>query len=269
MKKGLLAGMLLFAAGSAFGQGAYAGLHLGYGFGLPNEQLGSTVDINASGAGTESVIYGTYGGGFNTSLNVGYMFNEHVGAELGLNYLMGNKVTQDEVNWDTFSSTTVTQSSQFRVNPSLVITSGGKVAAYGKLGFVIPVAGSTVTEYRDNAGNAQDIESSGSFSLGYQGALGVSYGISDKLSIFGEISGVSLRIKSKSQTVTKASAMGIDALPFMTTYDKETVFVDELSGSSNNSSYNVNYSDASAKEELANTSNYNAQFINIGVKFNF
>lgn len=269
MKKGFLAGMLLFAAGSAFGQGAYAGLHLGYGFGLPNEQLGTTTNVNSSGAGTESVIYGTYGGGFNSSLNVGYMFNEHVGAELGLNYLMGNKVTQDEFTFGDFSSTTVTQSNQFRVNPSLVITNGGKVAAYGKLGFVIPVAGSTVTEYRDNAGNEQDIESAGSFSLGYQGALGVSYSISDKLSIFGEISGVSLRIKSKSQSITKVSSSGIDILPLMSTYAKETVFVDELSNSSNNSSYNDNFSTDAPKEELANTSNYNAQFINIGVKFNF
>lgn len=269
MKKGLLLSVLLFSAGSAFSQGAYAGLHVGYGFGMPNEQIGSKTDINSSGSGTETAIYGTYGGGINTSLNVGYMFNEHVGAELGLNYLLGNKVTQDEVTFGGFSSTTITQSNQFRINPSLVISSGGKLAAYGKLGLVVPVAGSTITEYRDNAGNAQDIESAGSFSFGYQGALGVSYSISEKLSLFGEFSGVNLRIKSKSQTVTSFSAIGIDVLGLMTTYDKETVYVDQLSNSSNNSSYNANYSENSAKEELANTSNYNAQFINIGVKFNF
>ncbi len=139
---------------------------------------------------------------------------------------------------------------------------------------VLPVAGSTVTRTETTpiigAASSSEMESKGAFSLGFQGALGLGYNLSEKLSLFGELSHVSLKIKGKSSSVTENISGGVDVLGLMDTYDKETVFVDELNSSSNNSSYNPNpVNTGSAREELASTSNYNALFINIGVKFNF
>lgn len=272
MKKGFLLGALLLGAGAVSAQGLYVGLQGGYGFGTPSDQVGTTEVVDGSGQ-TSTAIYGSYGGGTNAGLNVGYMFSEHIGAELGLSYFLGSSVTSRDVTVPTGSATLSASSNQMRLAPSIVLTTGGDFAIYGKAGLVLPVGGSTIAEGRDatnpNSIVEQEIESKGSMSLGFQGALGASYSLSDNLSLFGELSAVNLRIKSGTQTVTKYTVNGTDFLEALDTYDKQTTFVDELNPSSNNGSYNSSYSTDSAKEELATTTNFNGFFINIGVKYNF
>ena len=186
---------------------------------------------------------------------------------------MGSSVTSTDFSAPTGNATLTAKSTQVRIAPSLIVTTGGDFALYGKGGLVLPVTGSTVAEYRDDtnplASVEQDFESKGATSLGFQGAIGVNYNLSDNLSLFGELGAVNLRIKSGTRTMTRNMVGGVDVLSAMDTYDKETVYVDELNPSSNNSSYNSNASDSQAKEELAGTTNFNAMVISVGVKYNF
>ncbi len=273
MKKGLLLGALLLGAGAVSAQNLYVGLQGGYGIGTPSEVVGTTTVVTASGQ-TETNSYGTFGEGANIGLNVGYMFSEHVGAELGFNYFLGSTVESNNTTVPTGTVTVNSKSTQFRLAPSLVVTTGGDFALYGKGGLVLPVGGSTVTEYRDSGTNPlvgsveQDFESKGAMSIGFQGAMGVSYNLSDKLSLFGELGAVNLRIKGDTRSVTAYRVDGTDQMSNLDTYDKETVYVEELGPNSNNSAYNLTSVDENkAKEELSNSTNYNAMFISIGVKF--
>lgn len=274
MKKGFLLGALLLGAGAVSAQGLYVGLQAGYGFGTPSDAVGTTTVIATNGDQTTTNIYDSYGGGTNIGLNVGYMFTEHLGAELGFSYFLGSTVTSTDFSIPTGEQATLTASSnQMRLAPSMIITTGGDFAVYGKAGLVLPVGGSTVAEYRDDTNPLgsveQDFESKGATSVGFQGALGVNYTLSDKLSLFGELSSVNLRIKSATRTMTNYKFGTTDLLASADTYGTETTYVDELNPSSNNSSYNSDYSTASAREDLATTTNFNGLFINIGVKFNF
>lgn len=272
MKKGLLLGVLLLGAGAVSAQNLYVGLQAGYGIGTPGDMLGQTTVVSSNGDQTTTAIYGSLGGGINIGLNAGYMLSEHFGAELGFSYLMGSSVTSTDFSTTAGKTTLTAKSTQVRIAPSLIVTTGGDFAVYGKGGLVLPISGSTVSEYRDDTGLLsieRDYESKGATSLGFQGAIGVNYNLSDNLSLFGELGAVNLRIKSGTRTMTRSMAGGVDVLSSMETYDKETVYVDELNPSSNNSSYNSNASDSQAKEELAGTTNFNAMVISVGVKYNF
>lgn len=274
MKKGFLLGALLLGAGAVSAQGLYVGVQGGYGFGTPSDMIGETLVVTATGDQTSTAIYDSYGGGTNVGLNVGYMFSEHLGAELGFSYFLGSTVTSRDVTVPTGSASLMGSSNQMRLAPSLVLTTGGDFAVYGKGGLVLPVGGSTISEGRDGTNPLavveQEVESKGAMSIGFQGAIGASYKLSDKLSIFGELSAINLRIKSGTQSVTKYTVNGTDFLAALDTYDKETTFVDELNSSSNNSSYNSTGTVVTnAKEDLATTTNFNGFFINVGVKYSF
>jgi opacity protein-like surface antigen len=275
MKKGFLLGVLLLGAGAVSAQGLYAGFQVGYGMSTSTDVVGSTVVVSSTGDQTETNIYGTYGGGTNFGLNVGYNFSEHFGAELGFNYFLGSSVVSTDVTVPTGGVTVTGKSTQMRLTPLLVVSTGGDFALYGKGGFVLPVGGSTIAEYRDDTNPLigevqQDFESKGAMSLGFQGAFGVNYNLSDNLSLFGELSAVNLRIKSATRMMTKNTVGGADFLESMDAYDKEITYVDELNSSSNNSSYNLTSVDSnSAKEELATKTNFSALFFNVGIKYNF
>jgi len=271
MKKSLIFAAAMAVSGTVSAQGPYAGLNVGYGFGAPGSELGSTINATASSY-SETAIYSSLGGGVNAGLNVGYMFSEHIGADLGLNYFMGSTVRSSDVTSPSGTVTVDSKSSQMRISPSIIVSTGGTFAGYARFGLVLPVGGSTVTEYRDNTSGTEvaiDYESKGMPSLGFQGAVGVDYSLSDKLSLFGEFSPIVMQIKSKSRSTTAYTVGGQDQMGNLTTYEKEQVSVDELTNSSNNFGTNPNASDAAAQDVLASSTNYNGAFISVGLKFRF
>lgn len=275
MKKGLLLGVLLLGAGAVSAQNLYAGFQAGYGIGMPTDVVGTTTVVSSTGDQTETNVYGSYGGGLNLGLNVGYNFSEYFGAELGFNYFMGSTVTSTDVTVPTGTVVVTGKSTQMRLTPLLVVSTGGDVALYGKAGFVLPVGGSTTAELRNTTNPItgevqQDFESKGAMSLGLQGAIGVKFDMASSLSFFGELSAVNLRIKSASRSMTKYTVGGTDFLESTDTYGKEITYVDELNSSSNNSAYNLTSVDSnSAMEDLATKTNFSALFLNVGIRYNF
>lgn len=279
MKKLVLSVAMLALGTTAMAQNGYVAFNVGYGLGFPSEQLGTTTVFDANGDYTESNNYGTLGQGINLNLTPGYMVTSNFGLEIGLGYFMGSEVVTSETNTPTSTSSFTSQSSQVRITPALVISSDNDagINLYGKAGLVLPVGGSTETIY-DRAGDGSvtnpDInnvyESKGAFSLGFSGTFGASYAVSDKLSVFGELNGVFLQIKGESQTQTAGTYNGQSSIDGADKSSLETVFVDELNASSNNSGTNPGGYDVNqADEQLASKTNFNGTFINIGVAFSF
>lgn len=264
MKKIIFTVSVILLGSTAMAQGPYVSFNVGYGLATPSEVLG----IESEPA-RQSNIYGTLGGGLNLGLTPGYMFSEHFGVELGLNYFMGSEV---EVAKSTNSAGKVysrkASSNQFRVLPSLVVSTGGeKMSLYAKAGLVVPVAGSTITKVDDSGVTApvaitREVKIKGQYTVGFSGAIGGTYNLSDKLSLFAELTGVNLRIKAKSSEVTKATNAGQDVLGVMTTSQKQTEFEDELNTG-------VTPDPNSPSKALASKNNFGAVSINIGIKYNF
>lgn len=279
MKKTVIATAAVLLGTMAFGQGGYASFSVGYGIGFPSEELGEETTTNII-TGEESAvnIYGSLGNGIGINLTPGYMISDHFGAEIGLSYFMGSETTIASEEFSGISTQETTgQTAQFRINPSLVVRTGNDgLSLYSKVGLLLPVVGTTFGRIeREGDGSpfnpniSIESETKGAISLGFTGAIGVNLALSDNLSVFGEMSGAFLRIKADKREITKYENNGTDVLTFLPEGDKVIEYVDELNSSSNNSTYNSNYDDSKASEELAFKRNFNSTFINVGITFKF
>src|SRR3954466_9889999 len=86
----LLFSIVIGYSASTFAQYGYAGINIGYGMGIPTNYMGTSTESNIAGT-TYTLEKGTYGQGLNFGISGGFMFNENIGAELGVSYLMGSK----------------------------------------------------------------------------------------------------------------------------------------------------------------------------------
>lgn len=291
MKKTLLLAMIIIIYSSLFSQQFYADINAGYGFGFPNTTLWLEhyTDLDEPKNSHEINHYGTLGKGLNLSITPGYMFNKHIGVELGINYFMGAETKLDTCkttsNPDLYDVTEA-KSNQLRIIPSVVFNTGGeKLFGYAKLGAVVPVAGSTkatrstsLSVLVDPINHKEDVYSnefkatvSGSFSVGVKGALGIGYHFSELISLKLEVFCTSLHIKNKKQTVESIAYVNGEVVesPESKVYYTEINFVDELNADSNNSLYNDDFDENSPKEELAKKTNFSQFGISLGLSFSF
>lgn len=273
MKKLILPVLAVMTLGTASAQ-FNLGISVGYGLGSPGHVLGTNTTTTASSYNEEN-IYGTLGSGIQANLTPGYMFGDHFGVELGLNGFFGSKTTIDEATVPTGTYEHIQSSSQFRISPAIVIKSGGeKVSAYARGGLVLPLMGSVQSEINNSTNPSAitevELKTTGKVSLGYTGAVGLNVHFGQKFGFFAEVGANSLRVKSKETEITKYNFNGSDVLGTMDTYDKETVYVDELTNSSNNTSTNpTGTNQNSAKEDLRQVANFSNFFIQVGFKITF
>lgn len=280
MKKFVVLASVVFAGYTVKAQGFYTELNVGYGIGMPSTTLGTDTYMDLGGTGSYTkVIQGSLGGGLNITLAPGYMFNKHIGVELGLNYFMGAKTliqSTTSSNSNVYDKTTA-HSNQFRLLPSVVFSTGGeKLFGFAKAGLAIPVAGSTkgsreISNVTPLGTVLTNVESTthGNVTVGFRGSVGIGYNINDMIALSLEVSHTSLTIKPKSRTVDSYEVGGQDILNLIATYDKETTYVDELNTSSNNDNINPNYSTNTAKDDIGQKTNFSQLGIAIGVKFSF
>lgn len=266
MKKIILSlGAFLLGLGAS-AQGPYASLQFGYAMGSSKEVIGSNYSMSGS-TSTTTNVYGTYGAGIPITLGLGYNVNDNIGLDLGINYFMGSEQTVSEVSYTGYSSITKVSGYQIRLIPSVVVSSGfsNDFNMYAKAGLMMPVSGVTNFNMVEDMGGIETItegENHGQFSIGFTGALGANYKLSDNLSLFGELQGINLRVKSGTRTITRYEVGGTDYTSNMTTSQLETEYVDEVSSDDNTDAN-------SPTKALASTANYNSLGLNIGVRFNF
>jgi hypothetical protein len=171
-------------AGTVSAQNLY--LNIGAGYAFPSAS--QVIDVNHTSASDENV-YGSFGKGFNFGAGIGYMFSDHIGAELGFSYLSGAtcEVMDDAVLYEYHGK-------MFRIKPALKITAGDDVKPYAKFGVVFGVGTKVNVDISGVDGNdvvAGEEELSGGTSTGWFGAFGLDFHASDRLSVFVELEAIS------------------------------------------------------------------------------
>lgn len=272
MKKSLLLLCILILNSAVFSQNRYyVSFNAGYALGTTKDVLGTSIQTFASGDFKRSNIYGTFGKGLGFTLRGGSRINDNLSAELGFSYLLGGKVITDEASSPSTQSSTEVKGTQIRVLPSLRFSGKNEgLHLYGRIGLVLPVGvtskSTQTTSGTDIGGNAQETilkrDRTNAFAIGYFGAIGVSIKIADNMQFFAEAEHISLRTKQKTAVLTDYTVNGSSQLESLTTQQKQTEYVDELTSSDN----------TKIDEPLrvrAITQNFSSIGLNFGIKLSF
>jgi opacity protein-like surface antigen len=180
--------------------------------GLTMIQQSTDITVNPDGSARVKSLNGTLGSGFKGNVTFGYMFNPYIGAELGFNYFSGDEKTIGKLNSPLMQSEAKAYLEGLDIMPAIYLTPAfSKLNPYARIGLLIPAAGKLHIDsqaYAPNGGGEgvdvgvrarTEVESR--FSVGFAGALGVTYPIGPKLHIFGEVEFKNLSIKSKSAEI--------------------------------------------------------------------
>ena len=253
--------MFLFITNNSNAQGAYVNLNVGYGACMGSGTMeGLSNYSSGQNSSTVEQIYFSLGKGLNFGGTFGYMFNEHVGAELGLSYLLGGK-TKAKSEYTDGTTDYILSSKMFRFIPSIVVAAGTEgVNPYAKFGLVIGT-GAVTMDYEDiDDGDIEvrKMKLNGGVAFGINAAIGAIFELSESISLFGELNAINMSYAPKKGEITEATYNGTDVLPDMTTSDKEVEFVDEVTYN-----YNSPPPDSQPSKELK----YKLPFGSFGINF--
>jgi len=277
MKKILF--LFLFSVGSTFGfaQGFYIRMGLGYAFPQAAQTLDGTATPYNGTLNNTTQAYDMKGASFSAGLQgavaAGYMFSGNVGIQLDANIGIAPKkytFTADNVDFGGGVSGSVSQvqqaSTPFMLIPALVVQSGGdKINFYSRLGLALPlntkITEDQVQTYGGGSAGALTVDDynltiKNSFSLGFAGAAGIQYNLSDRVSLWGEVTILSMSAYIKQVQLTAVSENG------------QSVPLSAVSGAQT-----VNYSKhVTVDSSGANQATYSQPFsnvgINVGIRFN-
>ena len=229
----LLCASLNFTAVMA--QGAY--FTLGAGYNLPTstqtlDALSFSDEIMTENTTTYKQNYVSLGKGLSVGGAFGYKFNENIGAELGISYLMGSTWESKMAYSDFATSMTSTDeisSKMTRINPQFVISmEANKLTPYAKVGLLLGMGSMSLNskvEYLDGVVEQTTIFNGG-VATGFTTTIGASYAINDKISLFGDLNMVNMSYSPTKGIMTKYAENGVDLLSLMDPIDKEIQFVD-------------------------------------------
>jgi len=186
--------------------------------GITGIEQSTAVTVNDDGTISVEALNGTVGAGYKFFVAGGYMFNNYLGAELGMNYFNGDATTVGQLTTSQVQSKVTTAIKGFDLNPGIYLTPAfAKLNPYVRAGLLLTVGGNltidTNVKQIDGGGEGTDIlvhaesEVKSRFSVGYTGAFGVSYPINENFSLFGEMEFKSFTIKSKSAEIKEYSTL--------------------------------------------------------------
>jgi len=289
MKKIVIPVLFSLLSPNCYSQGFYLKVGLGYAGAIGSQSMYDTpIPFNGfptgyngtrnNTASTEeySIKGVSMGAGTLGTLGVGYMFTENIGVQLdaGLSF-SSKKYTFNDLNVGLSTGsggsipgnimTTQQANSPFLLMPSLVLQSGDEVKLYTRVGLVLPMSAS-ISQHQvvSNAPGTgalvfddYDWTLKTSFSAGFSAAVGVKYAINDRMSVWGEVSFISLSVYAKEQDlngITETSQGVSQAYP----------------ASAYGYSPTIKFSkNAVVDSSLANMPTYSIPFSNIGVNIGF
>ena len=245
MKKRLLL-ITIMATGlltsQLFAQGLFVKLNTGYSLSSNNSGDYFYNTTYTDNGYSRELVNRSLSTGLNFGGSVGYMFNSNLGFELGLSYLKGlaSTTSSEYDGYGEFEQSEIS-SSMFRIAPSIVLIADmpnlnpyarfGVILGSGKIkeGYSLHYIGKKSL----NATNADydeivEYEYSGSLAFGFSGSLGVLYGLSEKLSFFGEVNFSNMSYAPEKRKMVKFNLYGEDILSDLTVRDKEIIFVNKL-----------------------------------------
>ncbi len=238
--------LLIFLNKQSTAQDAY--LKLGTGINLSaysqnlftnNSYQTSDSLYGSSEAGTVQGISGTMGKGHNFGFTFGYNFNKSVSLELGINYQEGGEY-QSKYDWKrTYygggyyktSGRNIFSSSATTFSPSIIFTPKSmRFSPYLRAGLIFALCDMKILKifseesvYGTYNINATE-EFAGTLSFGSQSALGVTYSVSQYISLSGEVSMTSLDCSFESSEHTRFVLNGKDITTTLYTDVRQTVY---------------------------------------------
>lgn len=238
----------LFASFSLSAQSFYFSLHGGYNMGLSKSTYHY---LNPGGFySLENLQTYDYGDGIDFGMSAGYMFSENFGLNLGLSYQKSQQfkfVLEETIHH---------HSEMFIINPGLVLSTGSSsFNPYARVGFVLGFG--KITSIIDQDMLYRNEELYGGFGLGFNTALGMEYGINEKIKLFAECNLLSLSWAPERAKLVEYQVDGIDALDDLSTSRKEVDFENE---------YSQPYILDGLEDMPMKALKYNYSFDNIGVR---
>lgn len=258
----------------ASGTGFYVGVHGGYNlpiakqnYNFGDEDFGFANITVQNGPDKIDDILLSLGKGANFGVNLGYMFTQHVGAELAVDYFMGSKYTAKarSANDSSVGVDQTVSGKSIQLKPTVVIRGKqAQVTPYAKIGAVIGVGNKisytynyTVPNYVENT----EWEFKEGVSAGFTGSLGADFAINNQVSIFGEITGIAMAYAPKKGTRISYTENGVDYLKDLDVNQKEITFEDEYASDNTDPNQPIKASRLSAP--------FSSIGLNVGVKFRF
>ncbi len=251
-------GAVLLSAASVYGQTGvapradsklYVRIGAGYGFthagqtSILNSPDGPGLYFNGSSATVSGVAgtfesYNTKRGSFGTGgalvVAGGYMIMRHIGIELGVEATVLPRQYEfsavETGNNDATIKYTTKANLPVYLMPAVMMTTGGKgLNLYGRVGLAIPVADKMKIklDLTDNGSGGQyalAYDFTQRFSIGFQGAAGLSYPAGRNMRVWAEADGLFRNAYAKKLEVTSAVQNGINVLPSFSRHDQVTEF---------------------------------------------
>jgi hypothetical protein len=229
MKRTIIVAACVFSGINSFAQGMYG--RVGLGLALP--QAGQTINgggspysgTNNNNTGSYDIKSASFTSGLSGYLGIGYMRTKHIGIELNANlglwqqkysYSISNVLLQGVP-----SSVTITHQAVLPViiSPSLLLqTDGSKYNIYARFGLALPLK-TNIEQHviqRNDPGtglattNDFTFTIKNNFSVGFTGAAGVHYRLNKMMSIWGEVSMLSLAPYAKKADLTAVTSNGVN-----------------------------------------------------------
>ncbi|MEE3998976.1 outer membrane beta-barrel protein [Tenacibaculum sp. FZY0031] len=208
MKKSILMFAMMLATVSASAQ-FYVSASGGYSISSAGVRFGTETTT----AGVENT-YGSYGEGMHTQLRGGYFFNDTFGVEIGVGYLNGADQTSVLVDLPAQAQyiNIEARGKAYGASASLVYKFTNNI--YGRFGALIKVGGRTESDGNINIALSQTEmlnvdytqDYKGRLPLGFIGAVGYKYDLSNKVSIFAELEYMGVSVTRDSSEITEFSA---------------------------------------------------------------
>lgn len=259
---------------------------------------------------SRKVLTGSYGAGFRGGLSVGYNINKYLSVEGTFNYFHSKKnlMTRQQTTLVGTSKTLGSVESHGYVNavdfaPSLVVSPGlEKVNPYVRFGVVVPLWGRLYietdasqlstppgippgTQVSTVISRKEEIKPN--ITVGFQGALGVSFMVASRFDVFVEAEYRNVPVKSKEKEITRyeetnalinastgaaIKVVSKRSLSDLSTAEKNTVYETTLDQNSNTpinqQGTKVIYKDDSrASNDLKSYINIGGLGLNVGLKF--
>ncbi|HYG49539.1 MAG TPA: hypothetical protein VD905_01500 [Flavobacteriales bacterium] len=258
-------------------QGFYTGVGGGYGLGAARNtsQDYVSVDDGTNVNNTYTAKHYSYGQGTSAGLYAGYMIKNGFGVELGYSYVKGSTfefISENRNSFFNFNTKYLNRSygKTMRLMPAVRLSFGEKkLTGYAKAGIVLGI-GNKLTDENEDSFSAFGVtqtdyritEYTGGMAFGVHGSLGVTYMFTNTLGIFAEVGGFYQEWAPKRSELIKYTIDGQNELGSLTTYQKETEYVDEYT---DDGSTNTNEPDKQTKVYFP----FSSININIGIHFSF
>ena len=250
--------------------------------------------------------YSTIGDGLKTELQIGRKLSNHIAVELGMRYSITGETSLSNINTPTFESSHTVNSQWMEVNPAIILSTGfnKKITVYSRIALAVPIFGNTTSNVliNDREGRiatyflpvyekqlgiplteafTSQVETQleveavtkGGSSLGLIAGLGSTWQISKNVNLMLECAIQTLAIRSLeaeyAQYTQSSSINGSSIDVEVVRYNREIIFVDELTENSNNHLFNSSFSIDEPQDELRIKPDFSNVALLFGVQYQF